>query len=524
MESETTRYLSLLIRRWWIIILVAVIAGVGAYILRSRQPDTYIAEAKVFIGNAINTLNPDQTLLDTGERLATTYEQIVRFSSILNPVIEELDLDITFEEFRNLIITDVIQNTPILTVGAESDTPEMAATIANAVADSLIQNSPADLTADQLELLRIQQQQIDSLNAQISEAQAQLIEIGQQLIDATNPDRIVQLTAQRNRLREQLQTDQATFTQLSQAFSGLSDRTNKLEVLEPAIPPLEPTGLSPLIIAVAGAITGALAAVAAILFFGYIDNKIRNESDARRLLSLPVLGQISSHRGYNPKSLAKGVESAASTGVLEQYRTALASAMLAQDARERERIYLVSSPDRREGRTFTAAHLAAAAASTGLRVLLIDADLRNPDLHELLGQTNSDGVIALLTLTNAKPELFEKPAELEALLGKHIKKTAIPNVDFIPSGANRNANAALPNLDQLGKVLGRTSAMGYDIVVLDTAGSLKAADGYVLATALNANVILIIDSGRTTRENALKAKEQFALVGSHISGLIMNRA
>lgn len=205
MESETTRYLALVIRRWWIIVLVAAIAGVGAYVIRSRQPETFVAEAKVFIGNAITTFNPDRTLLETSERLANTYEQIVKFSNVLSPVMVNFDIDLSMAEFRDLISTNVIQNTPLLSIQVEYDSPEMASNLANAIADSLIENGPAELTPDQLRLLTIQQAQIDALNQQISEAQAQLIEIGKELIDATNPDRIVELTAQRNRIREQLQ-------------------------------------------------------------------------------------------------------------------------------------------------------------------------------------------------------------------------------------------------------------------------------------------------------------------------------
>ncbi len=137
MESETTRYLALVIRRWWIIVLVAGIAGAGAYVLRSRQPETFVAEAKVFIGNAISTFNPDRTVLETSERLASTYEQIVKFSNVLTPVMEELNIDMPLNDFRQLIGTNVIQDTPILSIQAEYDSPEMAATIANAIADSL---------------------------------------------------------------------------------------------------------------------------------------------------------------------------------------------------------------------------------------------------------------------------------------------------------------------------------------------------------------------------------------------------
>lgn len=294
-------------------------------------------------------------------------------------------------------------------------------------------------------------------------------------------------------------------------------------MLERAQPPVEPSGLSPIVIGAAGGVTGALLATATILFFGYIDNKIRTEAEARRLLNMPVIGLISGQRGYSAKALNQGIDKAVKSGLLEQYRTALANMLLSQDTRERERVYLIASPERREGRSFTTAHLAAAAASTGLRVLLIDADLRNPIQHDFFGIPNNDGVIALVTLINGKPELLKKPDELKQILGKHIKKTPVENVDLIPSGANHSSKAALPNLDEFGKCVSAATALGYDLVLVDSAASIATADSYVLAAALDASIVLLIDAGRTKRESAVKTKEQFTLIGRHLSGIIINR-
>ncbi len=105
-------------------------------------------------------------------------------------------------------------------------------------------------------------------------------------------------------------------------------------MLERAQPSDEPSGLSPIVIGAAGGITGALLAMATVLFFGYIDNKIRTEAEARRLLNMPVIGLISRRRRYKAKSLKNGIDAAAKSGLLEQYRTALANMLLSQGTRE----------------------------------------------------------------------------------------------------------------------------------------------------------------------------------------------
>lgn len=526
MESETTKYLSYVLRRLWIIILAAILAGAAGYFAFTQQTRTYQAEVRIFIGNALSTLNPDQNLFLTGERLARTYQQVVLSSGVLEPVINDLNLNMSFEDFRDLISSAVVADTPILRITAQAESPQLAADIANAIANSMISNSPADLTPEQLELMDIQRQQLNALNEQITEAQAQLIDLGQRLINATSETVIESLTLQRNRLQTQITTDQATFTALSAAFSGLADRTNKLEILEPARPPVEAQGVSAVVVGIAGAVVGILLSTAAIVFSAYIDNKVRSESVARTLLKLPMMGTLPkmNDRRINyadPVTLRskQGAE------ILETFRTLQANVLYSTGGRDRSKVFVVTSPGRRAGRSYVAAHLAAASAQSGLRVLLIDADLRNPSLHNRFQVSNSSGVMSLLALFNAKPELVEDQAEFQSILDRHILKTKLPTLAVIPSGVTKLSNTQAIGFERLGQIIVTAQEMfAFDLIVIDTTATLNVSDSYVLAAAIKANVLLVLDSGGTTRGDAVRSKEQLEHVGAHISGVILNRA
>lgn len=526
-QQDNLKYISLVIRRLWIVVLAMVIAGAGAYILRSRQAPEYQAEVKVFTGNVLSSLNPDTGLFETGERLARTYSQIVQLSSILMPVIEALELDMTFEELREIVSPGVVPDTPILTIRVTYSTPEDAVIIANEIASSLIENSPADLRPEQVQIMMIQQQQIEALNRQIAEAQDQLIELGERLIRATTDTAIDSLLQQRTRVQQQIQTDQATLAQLTASFSSLADRSNRLEVIEPARLPQRPTGLNPIIVGGAGGVVGAILAVAVILFFAYIDNKIRTEDDVRDVVRLPLLGQVRRAREIRAKltpAVLKDSQGRKNSKIAEELRTVQANVLFSADSRALSKTFVIASPNRRDGRTSVAAHLAVISAEAGLKVLLIDADLRNPSLHEKFDLDNSSGLVTLLTLIHSRPDVLSNQDEFKEIAQKIVRTTGNPNLMIVPSGGANNALSALTfeYLDQCIEALTQLNEL--DMVIIDSSPSLRVSDSYVLAASINASVLLLVDAGRTSRQDAKKAKEQFLNVGSKINGVILNKA
>jgi tyrosine-protein kinase Etk/Wzc len=170
---------------------------------------------------------------------------------------------------------------------------------------------------------------------------------------------------------------------------------------------------------------------------------------------------------------------------------------------------MVTSAGAHEGKSTVAANLAITMAQRGERVLLIDADLRWPTLHEIFGGTRSPGLTDLLQgrLGLGETERFISPVAS----GLH----------FISSGSPYADPTHL-----LGTPVFRQLLDGFinqfETIILDSSPVLLAAEIPLLAM-MTGGVILVLGAGKVTREQAQKAKHHLEKAGSLILGTILNK-
>jgi Mrp family chromosome partitioning ATPase len=142
------------------------------------------------------------------------------------------------------------------------------------------------------------------------------------------------------------------------------------------------------------------------------------------------------------------------------------------------------------------------------RVLLIDADLRNPSLHEFFGLPRSPGLVELLGSDEALPELthaIASPPDLEVLTAG--------------SALSRAADVAASVL--MAKLLRQASAT-YDIVVVDSPPVLLTADAAGLASHPGTDVVVVVKRGGKRRP-VLRALRRLDLIGANVLGIVVNR-
>jgi capsular exopolysaccharide synthesis family protein len=173
------------------------------------------------------------------------------------------------------------------------------------------------------------------------------------------------------------------------------------------------------------------------------------------------------------------------------------------------RTVMVTSPDAGDGKTALATNLAIALAQLGTRgVLLIDANLRHPELHQLLGVPRRPGLSAFLT----------GQAELPAVLSA----TDIDNLYVIPAGRMPDNPAELlasPRLHQALEVLSEQ----FTHVVIDTPPLSGLSDALNLAPRLD-GVVLVLRHGRSERALAQAAVQRLLLVQANVLGVVVNKA
>ncbi|WP_119066658.1 polysaccharide biosynthesis tyrosine autokinase [Aggregatilinea lenta] len=517
-----------LFRRWIYLILIGgVLAGGAAFAWRSNQSDKYEASVTMAVGTAIEIPNPDDAIVRTGTDLAPTYAILATTHEVLDAAIEASNFPETATELRKHVAASVISDTPLVVVEVTYTDPVLAADIANEIAHQLVIASPSYLTEDQQAQFDLAEAEIVRLSAELQQARDELAALDRAWLSATNPDEIRQLREQRYTLAAIINEKSSTIATFSVTINEFQQRSNSLEVVARALPSTEPVGIGLIPITMAGAVLGIAVAIVLALLLEYFDDTIRSSTAAAQLLTLPVLATIS-HFGRRRASYAARLityhdPNAAAT---EAYRTLRTNLLFLPNKSSKRAAYIITSPDMGEGKTVTSANLAVAMALAGLRVLLIDADLRQPTLHRVFGLKNTMGLSNLAT--KLSPEIQEdsdlQPSTVPELDGL-IQGTRVPGLRVITSGPSCMNPVELLGSDAMRRWIDRFRSMpDIDMVLFDTPPVLSVADGPTLAMNGDLPVLLVIHARRTRSGKAVVAKEQLDVVGARVLGVILNAA
>jgi polysaccharide biosynthesis transport protein len=520
---EFIQYTRLLRKWWWLLLVAAFIGGGVSFILNTSRPSVYRAQAIIAIGRFIEARNPEQSDIYVGMELAQTYAQLLRTTNILEGTIETLNLPLEPSELRSIIETNILERTSLLVINVTYTDNILAADIANGLAEQLIQQSPSNLTADQQAQLDFATQQIQALTQQVNQARLELDLINRQLENTTTSAQTTRLTTQRNDLISQINQASSTIAQFTDTVTLLQQNTNALDIVEHARIPEVPSGPSTVLVTILGAVLGTALATGSVFAYEYLDETLRNTEEVAQALKLPVLGAVAriGRKGdqYRDRLIAN-MPSMSQTA--ENYRTIRTNLLFGTHQGDTS-VYLVTSPGPEEGKSMTISNLAISMATAGLQVLLIDADLRRPRLHEVF---DLDNTVGLTTLLSAEPQTQDNGhvARLPVNLLDCMQRTPIPKLWVITSGftpANPTEILGSTLLQRWMQIF--RDSTDIDVVLIDTPPTLLVADSTVLAASAKAGVILVVDCGHTRRGAAAKAKEQFLQLGIEIKGVIANR-
>jgi exopolysaccharide transport family protein len=294
--------------------------------------------------------------------------------------------------------------------------------------------------------------------------------------------------------------------------SGLT--VSNIQVVDQAEIPTRPYKPNKQLNLLLAAVIGLFLGVGLAFFFEYLDNTVKTPEDVEQLTQLPSFGIVPEISYEKRKRLDKETSHPVElvthrhprSILSEAYRNIRTSILLSFSEKPPKRI-AITSPNPVEGKTTTVINTSIALSQTGVRVLIIDTDMRKPRIHHIFNGEDGTGLSNFLSG--------------HANLGSIIKKTEVPNLFYIASGP------IPPNPSELlGSNLFKSmmDALGekFDHIILDSPPVLGFADSLILSSMVD-GVILVVLGGKTPRETLQRAKEVLYQVNAKILGVVINR-
>jgi capsular polysaccharide biosynthesis protein/Mrp family chromosome partitioning ATPase len=416
--KEFRRYLRVIWSWAWLILLGALIAGGINYYLSSKTPPRYEASTTLMVGQLIRQANPDQMEIGLADRLAVYYLELLRRQPVLEGVKQELQLDIPNEALAGMVAARVVPSTAFIEIAVVDTDPIRAVKLVNVFASHLIKQSPTAPESQRKEQSDFIQKQLDDLQTKIETGKTKLLELNQSLNTGTTAAEVAEIRGQIKALEAQIdgwQTNYANLLRLSN-----SNSPNSISVLEESNQSRRVKTLSPLI---SGAIAGAIGAVLALVFafiLEYLDDRLKSVDDIRARLKLPVIGHIS--RKGLPKKGEADSQIEANKDAAQEYEILCTNILFSEVFQNRRRSIMLTTPGEMKTQSQIALNLGISMVSFEQSVLLVDADTRKPELHELVGVDNNTGFFETF-YGNGYVNMEDK-----------VHETAIPNLYLMTAG------------------------------------------------------------------------------------------
>ena len=249
---------------------------------------------------------------------------------------------------------------------------------------------------------------------------------------------------------------------------------------------------------VGGLVIGALL----VLALEMLDTRVRNEDELRQVTAAPLVGRITATR----RPLLLG-DTEGRVG--EAFRALRANVFaIGGPGTQGAKSVVVAAAAPGEGATTTAINLGLVAAETGLRVLLIEADLRRPTAARYLNLREAPGLIAVLAN--------------RGLLASAVQTLPGYGVDVLPAGGTPANPGELIGSTEMAELIAAVTR-DYDFVVIDAAAVLMSTDAAVLARYTD-GALVVVDTRSTKRRQLADATASLHRAGATLLGIVMNKA
>ncbi len=518
-ELDLKIYLRILWHWSWLLVLCTLFAAVAAYITSTLAVPIYQASTTLLIDEANKPTANYQDLL-ASERIARTYAALMERQTVLTTVAAtfNVDTDVLAEAITDVTVTPV-RDTQLVQVVVEGISPELVAAVANTLPTVFVKELNEVQTKRYDESKRNLQSQLSTLENNIQLAQIEIDEIG----TALTAEDDVRL----NQLRNELAQYKSSYATMLSSYEQLRlielQSTDNITIVEAAIQPIAPIRPRILVNTLLAAIVGAMLALGVIFLIEYMDDRIRTPQDLYSVLDTPILGTIArlpgsgTRRGRKSKGQDPNESDTSIVNemlivatqprhpIAESYRR-LRTNLRFSSVNEPLRAMLVTSAAPSEGKTTTASNLAIAMAQAGNRVIIMDADLRKPQVHKVFKLSKGPGLTDAL-LNDTPPAFF-------------LRETTIPNLQVMTCGSIPPNPAELLGSQPMQELIQSLVAES-DLLIIDAPPLLAVTDAQILSSQVQ-GVLMVVNSRQTSRSMVANGAANLQQVGARLLGVVLN--
>lgn len=485
-----------LIWKWlWLIIIATALATGGAYFISQYTTPVYRATTTLLISEPGASAQTDEfTAILTSERLARSYAERLTNRHVLEDVIATTGLSATPEDLEELIEVQLVRDTQLIELSVEHTSPQVAQLIANEV-------PKAFATRNQEQQTQRFAASKESLEEELAGIEVEIVAIEQQLAAFDEDNQPPSLETQ---LIELQAAHSSLLSSYEQVRIAEAQSLSNVIIDEEASLPTEPVRPRTVLNTILSGIVGASVSAGAILLLELLDDTLRDPNEVSIILETPILALIPNLRKADREDLV--VVNQPRSPSAESFRTLRTNIQYAS-VDHPIRTILITSPRESDGKTLVASNLAAVIAQAGRNIVLVDSDLRRPTLTRRFRLQEREG------LTDA---LFLPDFAAMVTWGTSVQK-----LKLLPSGS------VPPNPSELigsERMLGLLSFMTehVDVVLLDSPPVLAVTDAVLLSGRVD-GVVLVMESGKTRRDEALRAVESLHKANANILGIVLNK-
>jgi len=553
------RYILGLARKWlWLLILASLIGGASGLVIGTLQPKIYQAAATVFV-SAPNRI--DYSSLLGAQQAAKAFASFPQSSAVLTAALKAVgDKSLSESQLASMITVQNDLDSQFVIIQVRESDPKRAALLASAVAKQSMQQFEATLTYGYS--IKFLKDEITTFQAQVKSQEQELANLESQPPSADQAARINTVSTSLNILLQLLSLDVNNYNALAAI---------QVTLLQDAQVPLNPVGPKKTLAVAIGMLAGLMAIVGVIIFIEQTDDVLRTPAKVLKATRLPTfitVGHLPARAKRTPwlnshQEITEEIASAKRmTNIAQQapmpgndhgvsdvtVKLERVKVMAKQDQASTanykannkarngfqlpetfltmgvllrsESIHLdstdnhigsllITSPEDRDGKTLIASQIALGLARVGFEVVLVDANLRNPNIFNIFGLSNRLG---LSTILRTEKGVDTIPAVLQ--------KTSEPNLSILTSGPAVDSPPEALSSSRMTDLLQQLSKKA--LVVIDSPAVLTASEAVILAYQCD-SVLMVVDARHTTATKLNLSLEMLSRANINIRGVVLNQ-